>query len=108
MFTDEDDGSDAVTPLTPLNALLNYDRAPVKSDIEASLGVGGATIPKRIAPSLVHFFEYQMIDLLELDKKDDVFDLQIKQEIAVEAGETPTPLPRSFAGLRCRRVSGTT
>lgn len=97
-FTDEDDGSDAVTPLTPLNALLNYERAPVKSDIEASLGVGGATIPKRIAPSLVHFFEYQMIDLLELDKKDDVFDLQIKQEVAVEAGETPTPLPRKLRG----------
>ena len=45
-FTDEDDGSDAITPLAPLNALLNPGRLPVLSDVQASLGVGGATIPK--------------------------------------------------------------
>tara|TARA_R110000824_G_scaffold101193_7_gene240423 strand:+ start:2446 stop:9612 length:7167 start_codon:yes stop_codon:yes gene_type:complete len=97
-FTDEDDGSDAISPLTPLNALLNYERAPVKSDIEASLGMGGSPIPKKIAPLLVHFFEYQMIDLLELDQKDDVFDLQIKQEIAVEEGREAKALPRKRPG----------
>jgi len=98
-FTDEDDGSDAITPLTPLNALLNPARAPVLSDVQASLGTGGATIPKKIAPSLVHFFDYHMIDLLELDENDDTFEIQIEQEIAVEEGFEPEDFTRKQPGV---------
>ena len=97
-FTDEDDGSDAITPLAPLNALLNPGRLPVLSDVQASLGVGGATIPKRIAPDLVYFFDYHMIDILELDESEDIFEIQIQQEIDVEEGRTPKDFTRKVPG----------
>lgn len=92
-FTDEDDGSDAITPLAAVNALLSPARAPVLSDVQASLGTGGATIPKRVAQDLVHFFDYHLIDLLELDESEDIFDIQLQQQRDEAEGREPRDLP---------------
>jgi len=93
-FTDEDDGSEAISPMTPLNALLNPARAPVLSDIQATLGTGGATIPKKVHPDLVRFYDWTNIDLLEIDEKEDLFNLMFQQEEAEREGKEPKALPR--------------
>jgi hypothetical protein len=92
-FTDEDDGSDAISPLGPLNALLNPTRAPVLSDLMATMGMGGATMPKRVHPDLVYYYEMFAIDVLELDEKEDLNNLIFEQKVAEEKGEQPEELP---------------
>jgi hypothetical protein len=102
-FTDEDDGSDAISPVTPLNALLNTPRTPVVSDVMASLDVGGAQYPKRVSVSLVNFFERLGLDVLELDERDDPFSLVVEQKEAEAEGREAPELPVKERGAETRR-----
>ena len=101
-FTDEDDGSDAISPINALNALLNPTRAPVLSDLAATLGAGGATMPKRVHPDLVYYYEMIALDVLELDEKEDLNNMILDQQAAEDAGEDVKALPRKSAGSEIR------
>jgi len=92
-FTDEDDGSDAISPYAPINALLHAERTPIVSDVAASLGVGGAQYPKRVSRTVAGWVDISNIDILELDERDDPFKVVMAHKAAVEAGEPTEDLP---------------
>ena len=90
-WTDEDDGSDAINPYNGLIALAQPERAPILSDLMASLGVGGNTVPRKVSPSLVMLFEYLGMDVLDIDEKDDPFDVLNQMQRARDTGEDFEP-----------------
>ena len=100
-WTDDDDGSDAISPINALNALVNPTRAPVISDLMATVGAGGATMPKRVHPDLVYYYEMIALDVLELDEKEDLNNMILEQETAEEEGRTfDLPTKPSGASIR--------
>ena len=92
-FTDEDDGSDAVSPYIAVNAVLNPERTPIASDVAASLGVGGAQYPKRVSRTIAGWVDLGNIDILELDERDDPFKVIEANKDATESGEPTDDLP---------------
>ena len=101
-FTDEDDGSDAISPITPLNALLNTERTIGVSDAMATMGIGGSQIPRKVHPAFAFFADYTGLDVLELDERDDAYSLLIEREKKEAEGEDVDPLPLKRPGVKTR------
>ena len=102
-FTDEDDGSDAISPITPLNALLNTERTIGVSDAMASLGIGGSQIPRKVHPAFAFFADYSGLDVLELDERDDPYSLLIERKKDIDAGKDVGPLPLKRPGVETKK-----
>ena len=102
-FTDEDDGSDAISPITPLNALLNTERTIGVSDAMATMGIGGSQIPRKVHPAFAFFADYSGLDVLELDERDDPYSLLIEREKDIEEGKEVDPLPLKRPGVETRK-----
>ena len=102
-FTDEDDGSDAISPITPLNALLNTERTIGVSDAMASLGIGGSQIPRKVHPAFAFFADYSGLDVLELDERDDPYSLLIERKKDIDAGKDVDPLPLKRPGVETKQ-----
>ena len=86
-WSDEDDGSDAINPYTGLLALATPERAPILSDLLAELGLGGNQVPRKMAFAMVYTAQMFNMDILEIDEKDDPFDVLGKAQQAKDEGE---------------------
>jgi len=83
-FSDEDDGFELMSPLTPLNELFNPDRAPIVSDILSSFDLNSASVPKRVSPVLIGWLEQSGIELLDVDPRDDPFTILSQKQVREE------------------------